>query len=130
MSEKPSERKEFSSEADCREMREAVGKVVRLYPEQSRKAAIRMAAHVLGLPYERVKAFYYGEARLIAAHEADKVRAYIEQAHEIIEAGNAYERRRREFVAAHPLLGRLVPAAPSTPSLPKTAPTPLRKRHG
>lgn len=44
-------------------------------PGDSVKAAIGRAARRLGLPYERARAIWYGQARLIRAEEADRLRA-------------------------------------------------------
>lgn len=44
-------------------------------PGESVKAAIGRAARRLGLPYERARAIWYGQARMIRAEEADRLRA-------------------------------------------------------
>ncbi len=117
MKERSSARAEFSAEATRQEMRSAITTVVHLAPDTSRKVALRFAAMVLGLPYDRVKRFFYGEARSIAAHEADQVRAYIQAAEKLIEARVAYEKTRDEFVATHPRLARLAPVPVDTPAI-------------
>lgn len=99
----------FTFEATRDEMRGHVSAIVELAPGDSRKAAIAWAARVLALPFTRVRCLYYGNARRIDAHEADKIRAYVEQAQELIEARAEYEKLRGDFVAAHPHLARLVP---------------------
>ena len=111
MSEKPSEGAEmsFTAEAVANEMRGHVGAVVALSPNTNRKAALNFAARVLGLPFSRVKYLFYGEARRIEAHEADRIRAYLKAAEELFLARGEYEAMRRSFVAAHPALARLAP---------------------
>lgn len=99
----------FTAEAVRDEMRGHVATIVGVAPGDSRKAALAWAARVLALPFSRVRTLYYGEARRIDAHEADKIRAYVQQAQELIEARGEYERRREDFVRSHPRLARLVP---------------------
>jgi hypothetical protein len=92
------------------EMQERVRDVAALAAEDSRKAALVFAARVLGLPFDRVRRLFYGQARRIEAHEADQIRAYCEAATKLIEARADYEKQRREFLAeAHPGVLRLAP---------------------
>jgi hypothetical protein len=99
----------FTFEATREEMRGHVSAIVELAPGGSRKAAIAWAARALAHPFARVRCLYYGNARRIDAHEADKIRAYVEQAQDLIDARGEYEKRRQDFLAAHPRLARLVP---------------------
>jgi hypothetical protein len=98
-----------TAEAVRDEMRGHVRAVAELVPEESRKAALRFAANVLRLPYCRVKSLFYGEARRIDAHEADKIRAYVQAAAKLIQARADYEKQRAEFLAAGAPLVRLAP---------------------
>jgi hypothetical protein len=73
MSEFSSERSEMSSAAEA-------SSLIRMAAEprqtgDSVKAAIRRAAHRLGLTFTRAKNIWYGEARRIDAHEMDALRA-------------------------------------------------------
>lgn len=123
MSEKPSQTSEtfsvrrtmaFTSEADRTEMRDHVGAIVSLVPDRSRKAAIQFAAGLLRLPVGRVKSLFYGEARRIDAHEADQIRAYVQQAETLIRDRQDYENRLASFLSSAPrFVARLSP-----PSLP------------
>jgi hypothetical protein len=92
------------------EMQEHVHKVAALWPETCRKTALAFAANALRLPYGRVKALYYGEARRIDAYEADQIRAYVQAASKLIEAQQHYNTLAREYLAtAHPDLLRFAP---------------------
>lgn len=104
----------FTADAVRAEMLAHVQTIAGLAPEDSRKAALRFTARLLGLPFARVKAHYYGEARQVPAHEADQVRAYVAAAEKLIEARAKYEAERAAFCEAHPALARLAP-----PALPK-----------
>lgn len=100
----------FTAEAACAEMRAHVKTVVALAPEDGRKAALSFAARALHLPFGRVKQLFYGEARRIEAHEADRIRAYVDAASKLIEARAEYDRQRKEFLAgAGPVVARLAP---------------------
>lgn len=114
----PSKEMSFTAEATASEMRRHVGRVVALAPEDqdgvraSRKAALVFAANVLRLPFSRVKALFYGEARRIEAHEADQVRAYVYAAQKLIRARADYEQTRAEFLKdASPLMASMAPPA-------------------
>lgn len=112
MREKPSQGEEMSSLSDVTEMRAHVRLITALAPEDSRKSALRFAAMVLRLPFYRVKKLYYGEARRVDAHEADRIRAYVDQAQDLIQKRAEYEAERARFIAeAHPALARLAPPA-------------------
>ena len=109
----------MSSLSDVAEMRAHVRTITALAPEDGRKAALRFAAMVLRLPFYRVKKLYYGEARRVDAHEADRIRAYVDQAQDLIQKRAAYEAERLAFLkAAHPTLARLSP--PSIGDKPST----------
>lgn len=100
----------FTAEAVRDEMQRHVGAVAALVPDGGRKSALQFAANILKLPYGRVRALFYGEARRIEAHEADQIRAYVEAATKLIEARADYERQRRAFIAeAHPAVLRMAP---------------------
>lgn len=99
----------FTAEAVREEMQGHISSLVALVPEGSRKTALSYAARVLGLPFGRVRSLYYGEARRIDAHEADKVRAYVQAAQKLIDARADYERQRLDFLAANPALARFAP---------------------
>lgn len=102
----------MTAEAVRDEMKGHIGSIVALVPEGSRKTALSYASRVLGLPFGRVRSLYYGEARRIDAHEADRVRAYVHAAHKLIEARAQYESLRRSYfdeVKAHPALSRSAP---------------------
>lgn len=94
------------------EMQRHVRAITALAPEDSRKAAISFAANVLRMPFDRVRRLFYGQARRVEAHEADRIRAYVEAAHKLIEARAAYESLRAEYLAeAGPVMRRLAPPA-------------------
>ncbi len=108
----------FTAEATRSEMQERVRTIAALAPEGGRKAALRFTALVLRMPYDRVRRLFYGEARRIDAHEADRIRAYVNQAQDLIQKRAAYEAERLEFIkTAHPALARLSP--PSLSDEPK-----------
>ena len=116
----------FSAEATRVEMRGHLRLIAGLAYEDSRKAALRFAASALRMPYDRVRKLYYGLAQRIEAHEADRIRAYVQQAEDLIRAREAYERQRQEFVAnARPSLARLAP-----PPLPPVETQPRVRRRG
>lgn len=101
----------YTAEAVAAEMRGHVSNILAFArPEDNRKSAIAFAARVLGLPFNRVRDIYYGNARLIGAHEADRIRAYVQAASKLMEARRRYEEAREDFVAAAPRLARLAPA--------------------
>lgn len=109
----------FTVEGSRREMQQHVRAVAGLASDDGIKSALNFAAGILRLPYQRVRALYYGEARRIDAHEADQIRAYVKQAETLIEARHQYENRRQEFLANAPrFMARLAP-----PALPKVAAT-------
>lgn len=100
----------FTAEAVRNEMRQHVSAIIALAPEDNRKASFSFAAFVLKLPISRVKCLFYGEARRVEAHEADKIRAYVTAAQKLIEARAKFEALRAEYVAtAHPALTRFAP---------------------
>lgn len=102
----------FTAEAVRDEMQRHVSAVASLVPDACRKSALQFAASALRMPYGRVRSMFYGEARRIDAHEADKIRAYVEAAHQLIEARAEYDRQRAAFVAeAHPAVLRLAQKA-------------------
>lgn len=124
MPDKPSEKLEmtFTAEAIRSEMRERVRTIAALSAEDNRKAALRFTAMVLRLPYDRVRRLFYGEARRVDAHEADQIRAYCEQAQDLIQRRAEYEAERARFIAeAHPALAKLAP-----PTLEKKRPKRLK----
>ena len=89
----------------CQQVRDVVALV-----DGNRKAAIAFASKALNLPFDRVRRMYYGQARMIHAHEADQIRAYVQAAQELIEARASYEALRSNYLAnAHPSLLRLAP---------------------
>lgn len=99
------------------EVQQRVREVVAL-ADGNRKSAIAFAARVLNLPFDRVRRMYYGQARMIHAHEADQIRAYVTAAQELIEARAAYEAQRASFLKSHPALARFAPRPlPRTPAL-------------
>lgn len=110
MAHKSCERRHMSDAVAVRdEMQQRVREVAAL-ADGNRKAALAFAAKVLSLPFDRVRRLYYGQARRIEAHEADKIRAYVTAAQKLIQARAEYEALRSEFVAnAHPALVRLAP---------------------
>lgn len=102
----------FTAEATREEMQQHLRDVVALAPEDSRKTALAFAASLLKLDFERARALYYGRARRIEAHEADQIRAYVQQAETLIQARHEYEQRRQEFLANAPrFMARLAPPA-------------------
>lgn len=126
--EKPSRQQEmsFTAEAVRAELRQRVRDITALAPEDSRQAALRFTASVLKLPYIRVKRWYYDEVSgSPPAHEADQIRAYYEQAKQLIDKRAEFEAQRRAFIAAHPVMGRLAP-----PTLPPVETQPALKRKG
>lgn len=115
MAHKPCERKHMSGAIATRdELFQRVREVVGL-GDGNRKAAIAWAAKVLDLPFDRVRRLYYGQARRIEAHEADQIRAYVEQASALIQSRAEFEALREAFIRNRPSLARLVP-----PALPRT----------
>lgn len=92
------------------EMQERVREIAAL-ADGNRKAAIAWAAKVLNLPFDRVRRLYYGQARRIEAHEADQIRAYVEQASALIQSRADFEAQRAAFIRNRPALARLVPPA-------------------
>lgn len=119
MAHKSCERRHMSGAAAVRnEMQQRVRDIAAL-ADGNRKAAIAFAAKVLNLPFDRVRRLYYGQARRIEAHEADRIRAYVEAAAKLIEARADYEKQRREFVERHPVLSRLAAASVSRVEVPK-----------
>ena len=107
----------FTAERVAAEMRGHVSNVVALCPGESRKQALAYAAKLLRLPLSRVKCLFYGEARRIEAHEADQIRAYVQQAEDLFKAQRKYEQDRLDYISAHPIMGRLAP--PSLETQPK-----------
>ena len=102
----------ITADATRAEIRQRVLDIAALAPEDSRKAALRFTASVLGLPFARVKRWYYDEVRRVEAHEADQIRAYFDAAQKLIQARADYEALRREYLAtAHPSLARFAPGA-------------------
>lgn len=102
----------YTAAAVREEMQQHVRAVAALAPDDGRKSAFAFAAGVLGLPYPRVRALFYGLAGRIDAHEADQIRAYVQQAEALIKARQDYEQRRQEFLANAPrFMARLVPPA-------------------
>lgn len=99
----------FTFEAVRDEMRGHVKAVAALAAEDGRKPALAFAARVLGLPFSRVKKLFYGEAQRIDAHEADRIRAYVQAAEKLIQARAEYETERERFVRSHPRLAALAP---------------------
>lgn len=117
----------FTAEATLSEMRGHIRLIAGLALEDSRKAALRFAAGALQMPFDRVRRIFYGEARQIHAHEADRIRAYVQQAEDLIRAREAYERQRAEFLAgAGPVMRRLAP--PSLPKLVMEPPPKVKRR--
>lgn len=100
----------YTLDATRAEMREHVQTVAGLSPKDSRKAALQFAANVLQLPFARVKAYFYGEARHVPAHEADMIRAYVKASEDLLSIKAEYETRCEKLVAdARPVLARLAP---------------------
>ena len=76
----------------------------------NRKAAIAFAARVLHMPFDRVRRIFYRDAARIEAHEADRIRAYVQAAEKLIKARADYEKQRSAYLAdAHPALVCLAP---------------------
>lgn len=107
-----------AAEAVRAEISEHVTTIVGFAPGDSRKAAIAWAARVLGMTYSRVRTLLYGTAEPWA-HEADKIRAYVTAAQKLIEARDAYDATRREYLclaASDPrLLAKTPDPLPRTP---------------
>lgn len=70
----------MSSEAEMSTLVREVANYVA--PSANWKERVRAAARVLGLPFGRVKAHYYREARRVEAEEMDRARAAAEQLRE------------------------------------------------
>lgn len=100
MSDTRSARSDFSSEADRAEMQRHLKLIAGFSLADNRKAALRFAASVLKIPHDRVRRLYYGEARRIEAHEADRIRSCVETAQKVIDARAEYDAARKEYVAA------------------------------
>lgn len=65
----------MSPEAITREMSAIVREAAEPgYAGESVKAAIRRAAFRLALSYRRAKSYWYGDVKLVPAHEADRLR--------------------------------------------------------
>lgn len=130
MSENRSKSGEMSSaEAIRSEVRGHLRLIAGLALEDSRKAALRFVAMVLRLPHDRVKRLYYGEARRIEAHEADRIRAFVEQAHKLITAREDYETLRRRYLAdAHPLVAQVATTPKPAPEVGEVAEAPVKRR--
>lgn len=121
----------FTVEGVRNEMQGHIGSLVALAPEDSRKAALSWASRILGLPFGRVRSLYYGEARRIDAHEADQIRAYVQQAHTLIEARAEYEAKRQAFLRDNSRLVRLYPPSLADEKEEKQAvATPRKGRRG
>lgn len=99
----------FTAEAVRDELTGNVKALVDSAPGATVKERLRSAARYLGLPFSRVQDYWHGEVRRIEAHEADQIRAYYQAAQELIEARQAYDQLRRDFLQNHPRLSRLVP---------------------
>jgi hypothetical protein len=111
----------FTAAATRSELQHHVRSVAALAPDQGRKAAIAFAASILKLPYGRVRSLFYGLVAAPPAHEADQIRAYVKQAETLIQARQAYEQQRRDFLAGSTaIMGRLSP--PSLEDAPAAAP--------
>lgn len=109
MSDKASESFEITPESVRDEMQGKVAAIVDIAPHRNRKAAIAWTAKNLCLPFGRVRSLFYGEARRIDAHEADKIRAYVEAAEKMMNARAEYEATRADFIRNYPRLSRFVP---------------------
>lgn len=108
--------KRFTRENSKREAREGIRIIAGLDVDGNRKSAITFAARALGIPIARVTEIYYGRAHRIDAHEADRIRAYLEQVNHLIAERARLNAEIREFRAEAPAsLGALHP--PSLPDL-------------
>jgi hypothetical protein len=108
----------FTREATCAEMQGHVARIVSVAPADSRKAAISFAAKVLRISYSRCKKLFYGEPLRVEAHEADQIRAYVTAAQKLIEARDAYDATRREYLCLASSDARLLAKTPDP--LPRT----------
>jgi hypothetical protein len=92
----------FSRENSREEMRQHLRVIAGLSMEENRKAALRFVSMVLGLPYDRVSRIFYGQAHRIEAHEADRIRAYVQQGERLIARRAELNAQIREFRAQAP----------------------------
>lgn len=99
----------YTAEAVAQELTGIVKELVHAAPEITVKARLRAVARHIGIPFGRAQNYLYSEIRCPPAHEADQIRAYYESAKQLIEAKNAYENARQEFLGRHPMLGRFAP---------------------
>lgn len=100
----------FQPEQTREEIRGHLRVITSLSAEANRKAALAFAARVLDLPYQRVFAIFYGKAQRIEAHEADRIRAYVQRAEHLIEERAKLNAQIREFRAEAPaFMARLAP---------------------
>jgi hypothetical protein len=114
-----------SAEIVRNEMQQSVREIAAL-ADGNRKAAIAFAARALNMPFDRVRRIFYRDAYRIEAHEADRIRAYIQAAHDLIEARADYEKQRREFVERHPVLSLLGAAPVSRVEVPPDQPAKVK----
>lgn len=121
--------KRFTPERAREEMRGHLRVIARMTDEPNRKAALAFAARVLEMPYWRVSEIFYGRARRIEAHEADRIRAFVWQADKVIKARAKLEAERRAFLAEAPaFMGRLAPAAiPEMAAETEATPAPVKR---
>ncbi len=83
------------------------------------KGRLRAAARALGLTFDRVRRYHYGEVKRIEAHEADKIRHYAKIANHarLIRAHQEYAALRARVLAETPPgLEWLVPPALPDPA--------------
>ena len=105
----------FTAATVNREIRELVLDTIRGFSrESSTKGKLRGAARALGLPYDRVRHYHYGDVKRIEAHEAFQIIQRAERAkrRQFAQLQHEYEARRLELANSAPSwLAFLVPPA-------------------
>jgi hypothetical protein len=139
--ERPSLKQEFArryrpaeaAEAVRNEITGTIRDLVEKAPGGNRKARLTAAARSLGIAVGRVTDFFYGEARRVDAHEADRIRDHARQAEyrELARLETEYAALRAKLVAAAPggLAALCPPAleAPTASSIEQSEACPARR---
>lgn len=99
----------FTAEAVSAELTASIKTLVEVEPGGTVKERTRSTARHLGMPFGRIRKYFYGEVVCPPAHEADQIRAYYNAAQELIEARKAYEKLRGDFLRDNPSLARFAP---------------------
>jgi hypothetical protein len=100
---------QITAAAVAEELTSEVREIVNSEPDTSVKGRLRSAARHLGMPFEKVQNYWYGEIKCPPAHEDRTITAYYKSAQKLIKARREYEALRQSLLEDYPRLARLVP---------------------